>query len=96
MSLKVKGDTDYVPELVDEQRYQVSVEQIVLIVFLTQSALEKLRRQLDEAEAALESHKKPQEDTGPRVVGEGLVINEWKERRERYLAKQQVEGVEPT
>ncbi|KAK8624629.1 hypothetical protein V6N13_089519 [Hibiscus sabdariffa] len=100
MSLKVKRETDYVPELFDEQKDQVSVEQILLVVFLdperTCPALEKLRRQLVEAEAALESCKKPQEDTGPRIVGEGLVIDEWKERRERYLAKQQVEGVGPT
>lgn len=85
--------------------------------------MEKLKRQLAEAEAALEARKKPPEDTGPRIVGEGLVIDEWvnflsdiwvimttasfnalsddvflvlcsqKERRERYLARQQVEGV---
>lgn len=40
-------------------------------------ALEKLRRQLAEAEAALESRKKPPEEAGPRIVGEGLVIDEW-------------------
>ncbi|RWW15360.1 hypothetical protein BHE74_00002672 [Ensete ventricosum] len=56
--------------------------------------LEKLKRQLAEADAALEARKKPPEDTGPRIVGEGLVIDEWKERRERYLARQQVEGVD--
>lgn len=39
--------------------------------------MEKLKRQLAEAEAALESRKKPPEDTGPRIVGEGLVIDEW-------------------
>lgn len=40
-------------------------------------ALEKLKRQLAEAEAELETRKKPPADTGPRVVGEGLVIDEW-------------------
>lgn len=40
-------------------------------------ALEKLKRQLAEAEAAIEARKKPPVDTGPRVVGEGLVIDEW-------------------
>lgn len=40
-------------------------------------ALEKLKRQLAEADAALESRKKPPADTGPRVIGEGLVIDEW-------------------
>ncbi|XP_062153262.1 vesicle-associated protein 4-2-like [Alnus glutinosa] len=100
MSLKVKGEMDYVPELFDEQRDQVAVEQILRVVFLDPErptpAMEKLKRQLAEAEAALETRKKPPEDTGPRIVGgEGLVIDEWKERRERYLARQQqVEGVD--
>ncbi|KAJ6297509.1 hypothetical protein OIU78_023125 [Salix suchowensis] len=84
MSLKVKGEMEYVPEMFDEQKDQVAVEQIL-------RALEKLKRQLDEAEAELEARKKPPEDAGPRVVVEGLVIDEWKERRERYLARQQVE-----
>jgi len=39
--------------------------------------LDKLKRQLAEAEAALEARKKPPEETGPRVAGEGLVIDEW-------------------
>ncbi|KAF5184464.1 Vesicle-associated protein 4-2 [Thalictrum thalictroides] len=98
MSLKVKGEVDYVPELFDEQRDQVAVEQILRVVFLDaerpSSALEKLKRQLAEAESALEARKKPPEDTGPRIVGEALVIDEWKERRERYLARQQVEAVD--
>ncbi|XP_027063570.1 vesicle-associated protein 4-1-like [Coffea arabica] len=99
MSLKVKGDMDYVPELFDEQRDQVAVEQILRVVFLEPDhptpALEKLNRQLAEAEAELEIRKRPPpEDKGPRVLGEGLVIDEWKERRERYLARQLVEGVD--
>ncbi|XP_052202101.1 vesicle-associated protein 4-2 [Diospyros lotus] len=98
MSLKVKGAVDYAPELFDEQKDQVAVEQILRVVFLDVDrptpALEKLKRQLAEAEAALEARKKPPEDTGPKIIGEGLVIDEWKERRERYLARQQVEGVD--
>ncbi|KAF6153966.1 hypothetical protein GIB67_023743 [Kingdonia uniflora] len=98
MSLKVKEGIEYVPELFDEQKDQVAVEQILRVVFLDaerpSTALDKLKRQLAEAEAALEARKKPPEDTGPRIVGEGLVIDEWKERRERYLAKQQVEGAD--
>jgi hypothetical protein len=40
--------------------------------------MDKLKRQLAEAEAALEARKKPPEETGgPRVAGEGLVIDEW-------------------
>ncbi|KAL6992655.1 Vesicle-associated protein 4-2 [Sarracenia purpurea var. burkii] len=98
MSLKVKGVMDYAPELFDEQKDQTVVEQILRVVFLDVErptpALEKLRRQLAEAEAALEARKKPPEDTGPKIIGEGLVIDEWKERRERYLARQQVEGLD--
>ncbi|KAK6131579.1 hypothetical protein DH2020_034690 [Rehmannia glutinosa] len=81
----------------DEQRDQVTVERILRVVFLdperANPALEKLKRQLAEADAALEARKKPPADTGPKVVGEGLVIDEWKERREKYLARQQVEAV---
>ncbi|XP_022140299.1 vesicle-associated protein 4-2-like [Momordica charantia] len=98
VSLKVKGDMDYVPELFDEQKDQVAVEQILQVVFLdpenSNPALEKLFRQLAEAEAATEARQTPAEETGPKIVGEGLVIDEWKERRERYLAKQQVGGVD--
>ncbi|XP_040990104.1 vesicle-associated protein 4-1-like isoform X2 [Juglans microcarpa x Juglans regia] len=64
------------------------------VEYVPELALDKLKRQLAEAEAALEARKKPPIDTGPRVVGEGLVIDEWKERREKYLARQQVEAVE--
>ncbi|XP_050368262.1 vesicle-associated protein 4-2 [Argentina anserina] len=98
MSLKVKGPMDYVPELFDEQKEQVAIEQILRVVFLdperSTPAMEKLKRQLADADAAVEARKKPPEDTGPKIIGEGLVIDEWKERRERYLARQQVEGLE--
>ncbi|MED6144890.1 Vesicle-associated protein 4-2, variant 2 [Stylosanthes scabra] len=82
MSLKVKGPMDYIPELFDEQIDKVTVEQILQVVFLdperpSSKALEKLKRQLDEADAAMEARKKPSEDAGPRIIGEGLVIDEW-------------------
>lgn len=100
MSLKVQGPMEYVPELFDEQKDQIAVEQILRVVFLDVEhptpALEKLNRMLAEAEDELESRKKPPEDSGPKIIGEGLVIDEWKERRERYLARQQVEGIEST
>ncbi|XP_010931890.1 vesicle-associated protein 4-1 [Elaeis guineensis] len=98
VSLKVKGPMEYVPELFDEQKDEVAVEQILRVVFLDAERpcpqMEKLKRQLAEADAALEAHKKPPEDAGPKIIGEGLVIDEWKERRERYLARQQVQGVD--
>ncbi|CAI0460857.1 unnamed protein product [Linum tenue] len=160
MSLKVKGEMEYVPELVrnicqsmfcsfsssmdvktkiicsitvtkfDDMKNQAAVEQILRVVFLDpestnpvsnpkmkrstcslniermqlsesedidtllvykSKALQKLKRQLAEAEAELENRKKPAEEPAPRPTGEGLIIDEWKERRERYLAQQQVE-----
>ncbi|KAJ0500638.1 putative major sperm protein (MSP) [Helianthus annuus] len=100
MSLKVKEGTDFVPELFDEQKDEVVVERILRVIFLNADrptpALEKLKHQLAEAEAELELRlrSKPQVDTGPKVVGQGLVIDEWKERREKYLARQQVEAVD--
>ncbi|KAL2472854.1 Vesicle-associated protein 4-1 [Forsythia ovata] len=98
VSLKVKEGTDYVPELFDEQKDQVTIERILRVVFLDPErpnpVLEKLKRQLAEADSATEARKKPPVDAGPRVVGEGLVIDEWKERREKYLARQQVEAVD--
>ena len=45
--------------------------------FIPIKALEKLNRQLTEAETAVEARRKPPQDTGPKVVGEGLVIDEW-------------------
>ncbi|ESQ43078.1 hypothetical protein EUTSA_v10014374mg [Eutrema salsugineum] len=82
----------------DEQKDQVTVERVLRVIFLDadrpSAALEKLKRQVDEAEAAVEERKKPPPETGPRVVGEGLVIDEWKERREKYLARQQVEAID--
>ncbi|KAK6132738.1 hypothetical protein DH2020_033543 [Rehmannia glutinosa] len=98
VSLKVKKGTDYVPELFDEHRDQVIVERVLRVIFLdperANPALEKLKRQLAEADAAIETRKKAPADTSPQVVGEGLVIDEWKERREKYLARQQVEAVD--
>ncbi|PSR96333.1 Vesicle-associated protein like [Actinidia chinensis var. chinensis] len=98
VSLKVKEGMDYIPELFDEQKDQVTVERVLRVVFLdaesSTPAMEKLKRQLAEAEAAVETRKKPPPDTGPPVVGEGFVIDEWKERREKYLARQQVEAID--
>ncbi|XP_050204302.1 vesicle-associated protein 4-2-like isoform X2 [Mercurialis annua] len=88
MSLKVKGEMEYVPEM----KEQVTVEQISRVIFVDPEsdnpALEKVKRQLAEAEAELEARKKPPEAS---VVGEEGVIDEWKERRVRYLARQQIQ-----
>ncbi|GAB4826857.1 hypothetical protein Ancab_033736 [Ancistrocladus abbreviatus] len=76
----------------DEQKDQVAVEQILCVVFLDVDCPSP--RMLAEAEAKLEARKRPPEDNGPNIIGEGLVIDEWKERREQYLALQQIEGVD--
>lgn len=39
--------------------------------------LDKLKRLLAEADQAVEARKKPPEDSGPKILGEGLVIDEW-------------------
>ncbi|CAN1231889.1 Vesicle-associated protein 4-2 [Linum perenne] len=96
VSLKVKGEMEYVPELFDEQKEQVAVEQILRVVFLdpeTQTpALQKLKRQLAEAEAELENRKKPPEIVADlQYLNVHHLISLQKERRERYLAQQQVE-----
>lgn len=40
-------------------------------------ALEKVFRQLAEAEAATEMRQKPAEETESKIVGGGLVLDEW-------------------
>ncbi|KFK32229.1 hypothetical protein AALP_AA6G214500 [Arabis alpina] len=99
MSLKMKVPTDYMPELFDEQKEHVSEEQVMRVVFLDPESpnpmMEKLKRQLAEADAADEARKKASEASiAPKPIGEGLVIDEWKQRRERYLAQQQGGGVD--
>lgn len=66
--------TSYSPFVFTNIHRELSIS---LTVIRFCQALEKLKRQLAEAEAALESRKKPSEDTGPRIIGEGLVIDEW-------------------
>ncbi|XP_010455840.1 PREDICTED: vesicle-associated protein 4-3 [Camelina sativa] len=94
MSLKMKVPTDYMPELFEEQKEHVSEEQVMRVVFLDPESsnpmMEKLKSQLAEADAVDEARKKASEGVvGPKPIGEGLVIDEWKQRRERYLAQQQ-------
>ncbi|XP_047338429.1 vesicle-associated protein 4-2-like [Impatiens glandulifera] len=97
MSLKVDGTIDYAPELFDELNDQVAVEQILRVVYLDPErpsrALEKLKLQLANAEAELEARKKPTEDNGSKIIGEGLIIDEWKVRREKYLKRQEEDSI---
>ncbi|KAJ4876445.1 Vesicle-associated protein 4-3 [Raphanus sativus] len=59
--------------------------------YMPELMMEKLKSQLAEADAADEARKKAPEVTSsdPKPTGEGLVIDEWKQRWERYLAQQQ-------
>ncbi|KAJ8434894.1 hypothetical protein Cgig2_003333 [Carnegiea gigantea] len=96
MSLKVTGPMEYISEMFDEQKDQVAVEQILHVVFLDMqrpsAALEKLNRQLVEAEAEVEARKKPPEDNGPKIIGEGLVIDEWVKGEKRKIPRSTADG----
>ncbi|KAJ7549621.1 hypothetical protein O6H91_07G060600 [Diphasiastrum complanatum] len=100
VSLKVKDGTEYTPELFEEQRELVAVERVLRVVFIdpqhsSPAEMEKLQKRLAEAEAAQAARKKPIEEKSPKGgFVEGLVIDEWKERREKYLARQQVEAAD--
>ncbi|KAH9534895.1 hypothetical protein CY35_17G026700 [Sphagnum magellanicum] len=101
VSLAVKADVEYTPELFEEQKEVVAVERILRVVFIdpqraSPEELERLQKRLAEAEAAEAARKKPKEEKIPKgtLVVEGLVIDEWKQRRENYLARQQVEGAD--
>ncbi|KAH9332014.1 hypothetical protein KI387_004122 [Taxus chinensis] len=99
VSLKVKQDTEYTPELFEEQKDLVFVERVLRVVFLDperpSQELEKLKKRLAEAEAIKQAQKVPEDNKAEKSAAppEGI-IDEWKERRERYLAKQQDEVVD--
>ncbi|CAH9093573.1 unnamed protein product [Cuscuta epithymum] len=99
-SIKVKGEQQYKPNLFEDLRNQSAKEQILQIVFLDPErpspALKKLKHQLAEADAAAaaEACKKLTEDASQKFIGEGLVADEWNERRERYLAQECLGSVE--
>lgn len=96
VSLKVKEGAEFTSELFDEHKELVAVERVLQVVFLDPQRpcqdLEKLKKRLAEAEALNQARKKPQDDNTPKSTApaEG-VLDEWKDRREKYLARQQVE-----
>jgi hypothetical protein len=101
VSLAVKPGIEYTPELFEDQREVVAVERILQVVYIdpqraSPEELERLQKRLAEAEADETARRKPTDDKATKgtMVGEGLVIDEWKQRRENYLARQQVEGGE--
>nr|ABK23243.1 unknown [Picea sitchensis] len=96
VSLKVKEGAEFTSELFDEHKELVAVERVLQVVFLDPQRpcqdLEKLKKRLAEAEALNQARKKPQDDNTPKSTdpAEG-VLDIWKDRREKYLARQQVE-----
>lgn len=97
VSLKVKQGTEFTPELFEEQKEFVAVERVLRVVFLDPQGqspeIEKLKKRLAEAEAALQARKKPVDEKIQKTVAAGGVLDEWKEQqREKRLAKQNVEG----
>uniref|UniRef100_A0A0C9RNI0 TSA: Wollemia nobilis Ref_Wollemi_Transcript_8310_1194 transcribed RNA sequence n=1 Tax=Wollemia nobilis TaxID=56998 RepID=A0A0C9RNI0_9CONI len=98
VSLKVKEGTEYSADLFEEHRDFVLVERVLRVVFLDperpSKELEKLKKRLEEAEAIKQAQKKPQEDNKEAKPAPEGIIDEWKERREKYLARQQEEVVE--
>eukprot|EP00250_Pteridium_aquilinum_P017513 c23668_g1_i1 orf=682-1494(+) len=82
VSLKMVEGVEFTPELFDEQKDHVAVEQILRVHFLDPehptSELEKLKMRIAEADAANEACKKSMEEKAPaRVVGQGNILEEW-------------------
>eukprot|EP00252_Welwitschia_mirabilis_P015169 TRINITY_DN33383_c0_g1_i1.p1 TRINITY_DN33383_c0_g1~~TRINITY_DN33383_c0_g1_i1.p1 ORF type:complete len:306 (+),score=50.52 TRINITY_DN33383_c0_g1_i1:121-918(+) len=97
VSLKVKKGVECTPELFEEQREKIISERILKVVFLDpknpSKVIEKLRRRLAEADAIHQAQKKAKENA-PKVPVPDGAVDEWKERRERYLAQQQEDVLE--
>ncbi|KAG0581026.1 hypothetical protein M758_4G223200 [Ceratodon purpureus] len=101
VSLSVQPGVEFTPELFEDQKEMVTVERILQVCFIdpqkaSPEELNRLQRRLAEAEAAEAARKKPAAETIPKgtMVVDGLVIDEWKQRRESYLAQQQGGGGE--
>ncbi|XP_024402879.1 vesicle-associated protein 4-2 isoform X2 [Physcomitrium patens] len=100
VSLAVQPGIDYTPELFEDEKELVTVERILQVVFIdphkASPELDRLQKRLAEAEAAEAAGTKPAAEMNSKgtMVLEGLVIDEWKQRRENYLARQQGEGGE--
>lgn len=98
VSVKVKQGTEFTPELFEESKDIVAVEQTLDVVYLNPESqspeIEKLKNGLAEAEAALQARKKPVEDKVQTTVAAGGLLDEWKEQQQRgkLLGVQQVQG----
>ncbi|KAI5076523.1 hypothetical protein GOP47_0008588 [Adiantum capillus-veneris] len=89
ISLKMIAGVEFTPELFDEQRDRVVVEQVLRVHFLDPddptSELEKLKLRIAEADAANEACRKSVENVPTRIIGPGNVLEEWNKMK---LARQ--------
>lgn len=96
VSLKVKQGLEFTPELFEERKEFVAVEQVLEVVFLDPHSrspeIAKLKKRLAEAKAAQQACKKPLEDKDQKTVAAGGVLDDWKEQGEKQLVVQQIEG----
>lgn len=93
ISLKMLRGVEFTPELFDEQKDRVVVEQILRVHFLDPvhptAELEKLKLLIAEADAANEACKKSVEKAPTRVIGPGNVLEEWnKMKLARHMGKE--------
>lgn len=97
ISLKMVEGAELTPELFDELKDHVVVEQILQVHFLDPehptSELEKLYMRIAEADAANEACKKMVADKAAvHVVGQGDVLEEWnKMKLARHMGKEEME-----
>lgn len=97
ISLKMVEGVEFTPEMFDEQKGLVAVEQILRVHFLDPenptTELENLKKRIAEADAANEACKKPLSEKGPvQIVGEGNILEEWnKMKLARHLVKEDSE-----
>eukprot|EP00252_Welwitschia_mirabilis_P000068 TRINITY_DN10044_c0_g2_i1.p1 TRINITY_DN10044_c0_g2~~TRINITY_DN10044_c0_g2_i1.p1 ORF type:complete len:154 (-),score=40.43 TRINITY_DN10044_c0_g2_i1:438-899(-) len=108
LSMKVEECGDYTPDLFEQNKENTRVEGLLRVVFLDPQRpskdLEKLKQRIAEAEAIRQATKKTENDKSTKqssLVAShhppgGAVLDEWREQRERYLAKLQREGADPS
>lgn len=91
VSLKIHESIEFTPELFEEQRELVAVEQILRVVLLDpkqpSSQLQKLKALMVEADAAQEMRNKSNEQRTNNIsnINDISVLEEWKQRK---LARQ--------
>ncbi|KAI5063032.1 hypothetical protein GOP47_0021579 [Adiantum capillus-veneris] len=90
VSLKIHEDLEFTPELFEEHRQNVAVEQILQVVLLDpkqpSSQLERLKVLMSEADSAQEAQSKSSKNQKPNNIHDVSVLEEWKQRK---LARQQ-------